>query len=141
MNTADRSAALMDVALRRRFEFEYMPPLYNELDFSIDDVHVGRLLEKLNNRIEKLRDRDHTIGHAFFMKLKNSKSPTELRHIFKHKILPLLEEYFYEDWKGLVEIVPSLISENNGIYRWNACLDQDNDIANCIDELKKIANG
>ena len=143
MNTADRSAALMDVALRRRFEFEYMPPRYDLLDFTCGDngdVHIGKLLKQLNIQIERQRDRDHTIGHAYFMQLKESKSPEDLRRIFKQKVLPLLEEYFYEDWKGLKEIVGGLITENDGIDRWSDCLDSDKDIQIFLDSIDMIIN-
>lgn len=142
MNTADRSAALMDVALRRRFVFEYMPPKYDLLDFNVnkDDnkIHIGDLLKNLNLKIEKQRDRDHTIGHASFIKLKESKSPILLHHIFKQSILPLLEEYFYEDWKGLKEIVPDLITETDGVYRWCDCVENNDDIDTFITALSTL---
>ena len=113
MNTADRSIALMDTALRRRFEFiEMMPDIRLLKDVIVKDnkdskdnknnkeIDIQKMLEKMNQRIEVLYDREHTLGHAFFMPLKNEKKATidQLASIFKNKILPLLQEYFYEDY-------------------------------------------
>jgi 5-methylcytosine-specific restriction protein B len=121
MNTADRSIALMDTALRRRFEFtEMMPDLevlssddnkvkdYNsdkkqDNDMKVDEINIRLLLKKMNERIEYLYDRDHTIGHAYFMDLKDSNKPNleTLSNIFRNKIIPLLQEYFYDDWEKI----------------------------------------
>ncbi|HFU76555.1 MAG TPA: ATP/GTP-binding protein [Arcobacter sp.] len=104
MNTADRSIALMDTALRRRFEFEEMmpkPDLINGLE--VDGINIQLLLEKINQRIEYLYDRDHTIGHAYFMELKDTTKQNieTLSNIFRNKIIPLLQEYFYDDWEKI----------------------------------------
>ena len=102
MNTADRSLAGLDIALRRRFTFQEMPPkpeLLNKVD--IDGVNVGELLSKMNERIEVLLDRNHCLGHAYFMTLKNGDSINKLALIFRRQILPLLQEYFYEDWERI----------------------------------------
>ena len=102
MNTADRSIALMDTALRRRFEFVEMMPEYDELnETTIEGINVGEMLKTINERIEYLYDRDHTIGHAYFMSLKDGADIEELASIFKNKILPLLQEYFYDDWEKI----------------------------------------
>ncbi len=102
MNTADRSIALMDTALRRRFEFVEMMPEYDELNkINIEDINIGKMLKMINERIEYLYDRDHTIGHAYFMSLKDGADISELASIFKNKILPLLQEYFYDDWEKI----------------------------------------
>lgn len=102
MNTADRSIALMDTALRRRFEFTEMMPDLNALkDIKVPDVDIVQLLEKINQRIEYLYDRDHTIGHAYFMSLKENATLEELERIFRYKIIPLLQEYFYDDWEKI----------------------------------------
>ena len=106
MNTADRSIALMDTALRRRFEFiEMMPDLSALEDINIEGIDIAKLLETINKRIEYLYDRDHTIGHAYFMSLKNSPTLYELEHIFKYKIIPLLQEYFYDDWEKIMMVL------------------------------------
>ena len=102
MNTADRSIALMDTALRRRFEFVEMMPEYDKLNETIiESINVGEMLKTINERIEYLYDRDHTIGHAYFMSLKDGAGIEELASIFKNKILPLLQEYFYDDWEKI----------------------------------------
>lgn len=101
MNTADRSIALMDMALRRRFTFEEMMPRTDLLNFKVNGIEIDKLLEKINERIEFLYDRDHTIGHAYFIKLKNNPDYKELCSIFANKIIPLLQEYFYEDWEKI----------------------------------------
>jgi len=109
MNTADRSIEALDTALRRRFSFREMPP-----DTSLikdagklkptgmitnpdngQEIDVVRLLEKINERIEKLIDKDHKIGHSYFMNIQNN---SELKAAFKDKVIPLLEEYFFGDF-------------------------------------------
>ena len=102
MNTADRSIALMDTALRRRFNFVEMMPdvdvLKNIATENLDGLDIVEMLNKINERITFLYDREHTIGHAFFMKLKNNADIKILGNIFKTSIIPLLQEYFYEDY-------------------------------------------
>ena len=99
MNTADRSIALMDTALRRRFEFVEMMPEYDTLNETIiEGINVGEMLKTINERIEYLYDRDHMIGHAYFINVSELKT---LANVFKNKILPLLQEYFYDDWEKI----------------------------------------
>ena len=99
MNTADRSIALMDTALRRRFEFVEMIPEYDKLNKTIiEGINIGKMLKTINDRIEYLYDRDHTIGHAYFINVSDLKT---LANVFKNKILPLLQEYFYDDWEKI----------------------------------------
>ena len=110
MNTADRSIALMDTALRRRFKFEEILPNYDLLkDIFVEDeeikVNIGAMLKVINERIEYLYDREHTIGHAVFLeKGKDDKIDIDinkLENIFKKNIIPLLQEYFYEDYEKI----------------------------------------
>jgi 5-methylcytosine-specific restriction protein B len=106
MNTADRSLALMDTALRRRFHFEEMMPKPELLaDIEVEGINIQRLLEKMNKRITALYDREHTLGHAFFFPLQNEPTLAKLREIFERQILPLLQEYFFEDWNKIRLVV------------------------------------
>lgn len=109
MNTADRSLALMDTALRRRFDFvEMMPDLSLLSGAKVKGIELESLLEKLNSRIEALYDREHTLGHAFFMPVKNALDTgdeeaafKQLKIVFQKKIIPLLQEYFFDDWNKI----------------------------------------
>lgn len=104
MNTADRSLAGLDLALRRRFDFIEMPPLPEELKgVSVDGIDVEKMLDVINRRITALLDKDHCIGHAYFIHLKDKSNValSDLAEIFKQKIIPLLQEYFFEDWQRI----------------------------------------
>ena len=109
MNTADRSLALLDTALRRRFDFvEMMPDLSLLSGAKVKGIELESLLEKLNSRIEALYDREHTLGHAFFMPVKNALDTgdeetafKQLKIAFQKKIIPLLQEYFFDDWNKI----------------------------------------
>lgn len=110
MNTADRSLAGLDIALRRRFVFEEMPPRPDLLDeVEIEDngssVNIGALLRVMNQRIELLLDRDHCLGHAYFMPLNDDPTLKRLSTIFQNQILPLLQEYFFEDWQRIAWVL------------------------------------
>lgn len=109
MNTADRSIALMDTALRRRFSFEELMPDADVLRKigadKVDDLDVAAMLEKINERITFLYDREHTIGHAFFTRLKDEPTIAALSAIFKKSVLPLLQEYFYEDYQKILLVL------------------------------------
>jgi 5-methylcytosine-specific restriction protein B len=99
MNTADRSVEALDAALRRRFEFEELSPRPELLKFTIEGgVDPAALLRTINRRLEVLRDRDHVIGHAYLLDLENHRTLDALKHVFKSRILPLLQEYFFGDW-------------------------------------------
>lgn len=101
MNTADRSVEALDIALRRRFSFIEMVPNTNLLDFDVDNINIKSIVDTINLRIERLLDKDHSIGHAYFMSLENR---DDLIDVFADKVIPLLEEYFFGDYSkiGLV---------------------------------------
>ncbi len=105
MNTADRSIALMDTALRRRFSFIEMMPRTDILRSigadKVGDLNVADMLDKMNERISFLYDREHTIGHAYFTELKDDPSIERLQSIFEKSVIPLLQEYFYEDYQKI----------------------------------------
>ena len=106
MNTADSSLAKLDIALRRRFSFEACPPQPDLLaECVVDGIHIGRLLDTINKRIEILFDRDHCIGHSYFMTLNEYSDVHDLAEIFSNCILPLLEEYFFDDWEMIHRVL------------------------------------
>lgn len=95
MNTADRSIAMMDIALRRRFRFQECPPEPELiLPSNVGTISLPSLLQVINDRLEYLLDRDHLIGHAMFMGIENL---AQLQHVLAERIIPLLQEYFFED--------------------------------------------
>ena len=118
MNTADRSIALLDTALRRRFEFiEMMPDSSHALIRpDIEGVNCRKLLAAMNERIRFLLDREHQIGHTYFMDVKDRdmgvKDIDSLAKTFKNKIIPLLQEYFYDNWEKI-----DLVLNENGFIR------------------------
>ena len=102
MNTADRSLTGMDVALRRRFVFKAMPPQPELLEgVEVEGILVDKLLSVINQRIEALLDRDHCLGHTYFMPLRQEPTLSKLAEIFSNQVLPLLQEYFFDDWQRI----------------------------------------
>ena len=102
MNTADRSIATIDTALRRRFNFKEMLPDAEVLDgIYVEDVSIKDIFIKMNKRITVLFDREHTLGHAYFLPLKDAPTIETLADIFENSIIPLLQEYFYEDYEKI----------------------------------------
>ena len=98
MNTADRSLAHLDTALRRRFQFvELMPrpDLLDRVEYEGIEIDTRRMLEAINARIEAIYDREHMLGHAYFM------GGVPLDQVFRDRIIPLLAEYFFEDWEKI----------------------------------------
>jgi hypothetical protein len=135
MNTADRSVEALDTALRRRFEFEEMLPDSSLLSKIIcEDIKLDRMLNTINGRIEKLLDKDHQIGHSYFMNSSSELSIEDLQGIFNNKIMPLLQEYFYGDF-GKIGLVlgNSFIKENKEKIDFSKFPYDDHDL---IDERK-----
>lgn len=125
MNTADRSIALMDTALRRRFQFDEMmpePEILENIGANIvkdngTTLDVAKMLKVMNERIEYLFDREHTIGHAFFTGLKEEPTIEKLADIFQKSIIPLLQEYFYEDYSK-IQLVLGDNGKSNDKYKF-----------------------
>lgn len=102
MNTADRSIATIDTALRRRFQFKEMLPDPSVLEgVNVEDISIKDMLERMNRKISILYDREHTIGHGYFIPLKEDASIEVLASIFENNIIPLLQEYFYDDYEKI----------------------------------------
>ena len=116
MNTADRSIALLDTALRRRFDFEEMMPKPELLrGKDIEGVDLELLLTKINDRIKNEYDRDHQIGHSYLMEVENKE---QLERAYKNRILPLLNEYFYNDIDSVAKILNCKSDEITSKENW-----------------------
>ena len=151
MNTADRSVEALDAALRRRFSFEEMPPkpilIANEgklkaVSGFLDNIELPLLLNTINKRIEKLLDKDHQIGHSYFMSVKNY---TDLKSAFKNKIIPLLQEYFFGDYGkiGLVigkEFFETIEKDDENLFADFEDYDASSFAERTIYEIKDIDN-
>jgi 5-methylcytosine-specific restriction protein B len=119
MNTADRSIALLDAALRRRFAFQEIMPSPEILDDLVvesaeEAVNIGDLLRNINKKIIMQIDRDHQIGHSYFLKLKDVKKeeqPEVLEYIWNHQVFPLLREYFYSQPEELFELLQPMYDD------------------------------
>ena len=121
MNTADRSIALLDTALRRRFDFEEMMPKpekivdENKQPQMVEDINLQNLLKNINERISHILDRDHQIGHSYLMGVKNKEL---LEKAYKNKILPLLNEYFYNDIDSVAKILNCKSNDVSSKENW-----------------------
>ncbi|QSR17442.1 AAA family ATPase [Novosphingobium sp. KA1] len=102
MNTADRSVALLDTALRRRFEFTELEPDATKLKDRVPGLELDLVLHTINQRLEYLIDRDHRVGHAFFM---HCTTQGDVDQVMRRKVLPLLQEYFFEDWSMIAAVM------------------------------------
>lgn len=113
MNTADRSIALLDTALRRRFVFREIAPDPQLLPVDVEGVPLRQVLETINDRIEYLIDREHRIGHAFFLG-EGGKDKMAVDATMRDKIIPLLQEYFFEDWSRVAAVLGEIQGKGGG---------------------------
>lgn len=134
MNSSDRSLTGLDLALRRRFTFTEMAPNPSLLSgVKVEGIQIDRLLDTINLRIEILLDRDHCIGHAYFMPLKDKPELSVLREIFLQKIIPLLQEYFFDDWEHIHAVLNENrmlkqkynVSKMNGLFKNQKLMNRD----------------
>jgi 5-methylcytosine-specific restriction protein B len=113
MNTADRSIALLDVALRRRFTFvEIEPDVSLLVEKEIEGISLDALLRRLNARIEALLDADHCLGHSYFMGVHDL---AQLHFVWYRRVIPLLREYFYNDWERLRVVLDDFVEQDDAV--------------------------
>jgi 5-methylcytosine-specific restriction protein B len=127
MNTVDKSIALIDVALRRRFDFEECMPRYDLKEFNkCKLINLSELLGIMNARITILKNENYQIGHSYFL---NITSIEDMRSVMQKSIIPLLQEYFYDDWKSICAVlnqsylnpkenkILKVVQENNKLFK------------------------
>jgi hypothetical protein len=142
MNTADRSLAMLDFALRRRFTFRYIEPDSNLVPQTVGDIPLRSIFESINNKIEATIGRDYKLGHSLFMGIK---SLGDLKTAWFEQILPLLNEYYFDDVKRLRQIIPGFVESltDSGTQEIRSGRDhfrlQFNETADFIDRFKKSA--
>ncbi len=138
MNTADRSLAGLDLALRRRFFFKEMPPRPELLDsLYVEGIQIGELLRTINHRITALLGRDYCLGHALFMPLQKDPSLLHLGRIFQKQVLPLLQEYFFEDWQKIALV---LNDHRKGKNHYFVTRDEDLNLQKLFGEEAELGN-
>lgn len=116
MNTVDKSIALIDVALRRRFEFIEVKPNYALLNNDLEGIDLGEMLKVINERISILKNEHYQIGHSYFLKVEDFEA---LKEVMNKNIIPLLQEYFYDDWQSICAVLNQSYSNpknNFGIF-------------------------
>lgn len=138
MNTSDRSIRLMDAALRRRFGFiEMLPDLELLRGAQVDDLDLFRFLERLNTRLNQKQGREKQIGHSFFLDDgKPLNDSDEFARRFRQEILPLLQEYCYDDYDELADYIGSeLVDVENTTLKMDMLMDDEQ----LLDALKKLS--
>ncbi len=117
MNTVDKSIAIIDVALRRRFDFIECMPQYNLKEFkSCTKIDLAKLLESINQRITILKNEHYQIGHSYFLNINNVE---KFEEIVRKNIIPLLQEYFYDDWQSICAVLNQSYRHQNKNFLFN----------------------
>ncbi len=136
MNTADRSVEALDTALRRRFHFEHMAPNPDLLkDIDIEGINLKELLEVINERVSFLKDEDHQIGHSYFL---NVKTKQNLANAFGSSIIPLLKEYFYNDFGKIRLVLGDGFVSTNENGKPNFAIKDDEEFEGITYQIKEI---
>ena len=130
MNTADRGIALLDTALRRRFDFIEKMPDVSFVETNIEGVDGRDMLKAMNERITACLDREHQIGHTYLIGVKAIDGIDGLAEVFQRRIVPLLQEYFYDDWAKI-----RLVLNGNPFIREVETLVQDDHLERSVFEL------
>lgn len=138
MNSADKSISLVDTALRRRFEFIEYASDHTLLGNNVEGINLQELLKTINSRIEILLDKDHKIGHAYLI---NVQSKNQLCEVFRNRIIPLLEEYFFGDYEKIQLVLGdnteyNKVKENRSVVN-NPSSDQRNLFGKDIDGFEE----
>ena len=135
MNTADRSIALLDTALRRRFSFVEMMPETEVLNDNVDGIDLKRLLGTINRRITFLLDREHQIGHSYFIGIRDI---GDLAKVFKNDVIPLLQEYFFDNYENIRLVIGDFVRENKTDYTMQTLFGNTPLPLDIIDSEKKV---
>ena len=138
MNTADKSIQVLDTALRRRFFFkEILPDETIFKNIKVGNIEIEKMLKKMNERIAILLDKNHMIGHAYFIPLLTDSSILTLSSIFQNSIIPLLEEYFYDDYSEVMKIL-NIDPENSDEKKLISVMDTEESLFVIQDESENM---
>lgn len=142
MNTSDRSVALIDIALRRRFSFFEIVPNFSYFDGTEDKIKSTiQAIKNINDVIKKTIDKEHIIGNSYFFSLLNkteSELDEQIKYIWLYQILPLLQEYYYTNPKSITDILGSLALDDAQRFSFSINYEISNDeLLKTIEDISK----